>query len=47
MILKGINSALCIHKINLKRDAMPIVDYQYCLHSKMKETVGKQVIKLI
>ena len=45
--LKGISPALCMHKINLEEDAKPVVDYQHCLHPKMKEVVRKEVIKLI
>jgi hypothetical protein len=39
--LKGILPALCMHKINLKQDAKPIVNYQHCLHPKIKKN-GKQ-----
>ena len=34
--LKGISTALCMHKISLEEDAKPVVDYQCCLHPKMK-----------
>ena len=36
-----------LHKINLEEDAKPIVDYQRCLHPKMKEVVRKEVIILM
>jgi hypothetical protein len=45
--LKGINPALCMHKINLEEDAKPVVDFQHHLHPKMKEVVRKEVIKLL
>ena len=45
--LKGISPALCMHKINLEEDAKPVVDYQHCLHPKLKEVARKEVIKLI
>ena len=39
--LKGISPALCMQTINLEEDANPVVDYQCCLHPKMKEVVRK------
>jgi hypothetical protein len=39
--LKGINSALCMHKINSEEDAKPVVDYQRRLQSK-NEISGKE-----
>jgi hypothetical protein len=40
--LNGINPALCMHKINLEEDVKPVVDYQRCLHPKMREVVRKR-----
>jgi hypothetical protein len=44
--LKVISPSLCMHKINLKEDAKPVVDYQHRLHQKMKKVARKEVIKL-
>jgi hypothetical protein len=40
--LKGISPTLCMHKVNLEEDAKPVVDFQRCLHPKMKELVTKR-----
>jgi hypothetical protein len=45
--LKGISPALCMHKINFEEYAKPVEDFQRRLHTKMKEVVRKEVIKLL
>src|SRR5215216_4247674 len=45
--LKGISPTLCQHKINLERDAKPVVDHQRRLNSKMKEVVRNEILKLL
>ena len=37
--LKGISPTLCQHKINLEKDAKPVIDHQRRLNPKMKEVV--------
>ena len=39
--LKGISPTLCQHKINLEKDAKPVIDHQRRLNPKMKEVVRK------
>jgi hypothetical protein len=46
-VLKGISTALCMHKINLEEDAKPVVDYQRRLNPKLKEVVRKEEIQLL
>ena len=45
--LKGISTTLCQHKINLEKDAKPIIDHQRRLNPKMKEVVRKEILKLL
>ena len=40
--LKGISPTLCQHKINLEKDAKPVIDHQRRLNPKMKEVVRKE-----
>ncbi|XP_015967868.1 uncharacterized protein LOC107491528 [Arachis duranensis] len=44
--LKGINSAICMHKILLEDDAKPSIQPQRRLNPVMKEVVQKEVMKL-
>ncbi|XP_015944693.1 uncharacterized protein LOC107469828 [Arachis duranensis] len=44
--LKGISSAICMHKILLEDDAKPSIQSQRRLNLIMKEVVQKEVIKL-
>jgi hypothetical protein len=34
--LKGIRSALCMHKINLEENTKPVVDYQHHLNPNLR-----------
>ena len=45
--LKGISPTLCQHKINLEKDAKPVIDHQRRLNPKMKEVVRKKILKLL
>ena len=45
--LKGISPTLCQHKINLEKDAKPVIDHQRRLNPKMKEVVRKEILKLL
>jgi hypothetical protein len=45
--LTGISPSLCMHKINLDKDAKPVVDYQRRINPKLKEVERKEVIKLL
>ena len=45
--LKGISPTLCQHKINLEKDAKPVIDHQRQLNPKMKEVVRKETVKLL
>ena len=45
--LKGISPTLCQHKINLEKDAKPVIDHQRQLNPKMKEVVRKEILKLL
>ena len=45
--LKGIGPTLCQHKINLEKDAKPVIDHQRRLNPKMKEVVRKEILKLL
>ena len=45
--LKGISPTLCQHKINLEKDARPVIDHQRRLNPKMKEVVRKEILKLL
>ena len=45
--LKGIIPTLCQHKINLEKDAKPVIDHQRRLNPKMKEVVRKEILKLL
>ena len=45
--LKGISPTLCQHKINLEKDAKPVIDHQQRLNPKMKEVVRKEILKLL
>ena len=40
--LKGISPTLCQHKINLEKDAKPVIDHQRRLNPKVKEVVYKK-----
>ena len=42
--LKGISPTLCQHKINLEKDAKPVIDHQRWLNPKMKEVVRKEIL---
>ncbi|XP_057755771.1 uncharacterized protein LOC130974952 [Arachis stenosperma] len=44
--LKGISSAICMHKILLEEDAKPSIQSQRRLNPIMKEVVQKEVMKL-
>ena len=45
--LKGISPTLCQHKINLEKDAKPVIDHQRRLNPKMKEVVRNEILKLL
>ena len=45
--LKGISPTLCQHKINLEKDAKPVIDHQRWLNPKTKEVVRKEILKLL
>ena len=45
--LKGTSPTLCQHKINLEKDAKPVIDHQLWLNPKMKEVVRKEILKLL
>ena len=45
--LKGISPTLRQHKLNLEKDAKPVIDHQRRLNPKMKEVVRKEVLKLL
>ena len=45
--LKGISPTLCQHKINLEKDAKPVINHQRRLNPKMKEVVRKEILKLL
>ena len=45
--LKGISPTLCQHKINLEKNAKPVIDHQRRLNPKMKEVVRKEILKLL
>ena len=45
--LKGISPTLCQQKINLEKDAKPVIDHQQRLNPKMKEVVRKEILKLL
>ena len=45
--LKGISPTLCQHKINLEKDAKPVIDHQRRLNPKMKEVVRKEILKFL
>ena len=45
--LKGISPTLCQHKINLEKDAKPVIYHQQRLNPKMKEVVRKEILKLL
>ena len=45
--LKGISPTLCQHKINLEKDAKPVIDHQRRLNPKMKEVVRMEILKLL
>ena len=45
--LKGISPTLCQPKINLEKDAKPVIDHQRRLNPKMKEVVRKEILKLL
>ena len=45
--LKGISPTICQHKINLEKDAKPVIDHQRRLNPKMKEVVRKEILKLL
>ena len=45
--LKGISPTLCQHKINLEKDARPVIDHQRQLNPKMKEVVRNEILKLL
>ena len=45
--LKGISPTLCQHKINLEKDAKPVIDHQRRLNPKMKEVARKEILKLL
>ena len=45
--LKGISPTLCQHKINLEKDAKPVIDHQRWMNPKMKEVVRKEILKLL
>ena len=46
-MIKGISPTLCQHKINLEKDAKPVIDHQRWLNPKMKEVVRKEILKLL
>ena len=43
--LKGISPTLCQHKINLDKDAKPVIYHQRRLNPKMKEVVRESWIR--
>src|SRR3954471_11228546 len=45
--LKVISPTLCQHKINLEKDAKPVIDHQRRLNPKMKEVVRKEILKIL
>ena len=45
--LKGISPTLCQHKINLEKDAKPVIDHQRRLNPKMKEVARKEILQLL
>ena len=44
---KGISPTLYMHKINLEEGTKPVVDFQRCIHPKIREVVRKEVIRRI
>jgi hypothetical protein len=44
--IKGINPAICMHRILLKDDAKPVRKPQRKLNTTMKEVVMKEILKL-
>ena len=45
--IKGISPTLSQHKINLEKDAKPVIDHQRQFNPKMKEVVRKEIVKLL
>lgn len=45
--IKGIDAAICTHRIHLEDDARPIRDAQRRLNPTMKEVVKEEVLKLL
>ena len=47
MILRALVSLYVNKKINLEKDAKPVIDHQRRLNPKMKEVVRKEILKLL
>ena len=45
--MKGVDSRFCMHKINLKKDVVPIISQRYRMNPKYAKAVKEELDKLL